>query len=106
MAPGVRKYIDINSSYRNRLSYPFVGDFVIPTNGLSSRNTAQSAYDPVILAFPYEASLCSGLSTTTQIALNVLASTISNFYPCKCIKANIFIIIYFSLIITSFTKNS
>jgi hypothetical protein len=76
----VRKYIDINSSYRDRISYPSVADFVIPTNGLSSRNTPDTANDPVILAFPYEASLTSGGSTTTQIALSVLASSISNFY--------------------------
>ena len=76
----VKKFIDINSSFRDRISYPSVGDFVIAMNGNPPPNTPQGSVDPVIRAFPYEASLTNGLSTFTQIALNVLASGISNFY--------------------------
>jgi hypothetical protein len=74
------RFIDIDSTYRDRISYPLVGDFVIATNGNAPPNTPQASVDPVIRAFPYEASLTNGLSTLTQIALNVLASGISNFY--------------------------
>ncbi len=74
------RFFDIDSTYRDRISYPLVGDFVIATNGNAPPNTPQSSVDPVINAFPYEASLTNGLSTLTQIALNVLASGISNFY--------------------------
>ena len=84
----VRKYIDINSGYRDRISYPNVCDFVIPTNTASSKNTPTTAADPVILAFPYEANLLSGGSSTTQIALSVLASNFVNFYEGSYIVIN------------------
>lgn len=74
------RFFDIDSTYRDRISYPSIGDFVIATNGNAPPNTPQTSVDPVIRAFPYEASLTNGLSTLTQIALNVLASGIFNFY--------------------------
>ena len=84
----VKKFIDINSTYRDRLTYPSVGDFVIPTNGTPAPNNPLNAIDPIINSFPYEASLTNGLSTTTQIALNVLASPISNFYLNSYLEIN------------------
>jgi hypothetical protein len=84
----VVKFIDINSSFRDRISYPSVGDFVIAMNGNPPPNTPQSSVDPVILSFPYEASLTNGLSTLTQIALNVLASEIANFYTGSYLEIN------------------
>ena len=47
------KYIDIDSTYRNRLIYPLVGDFTLDVNSQVSGNPATAA-DPVLLAFPYE----------------------------------------------------
>jgi hypothetical protein len=82
------KFIDIDSTFRDRISYPLVGDFVIPTNGNSPGNTPKSSSDPIIGAFPYESSLTNGLSTTTQIALNVLASGINNFYTNSFLEIN------------------
>lgn len=84
----VKKFFDINSSYRDRITYPSVGNFVLPMNGNPPPNRPESSIDPVIEAFPYEASLTNGLSTTTQIALNVLASGISNFYAGSYLEIN------------------
>jgi hypothetical protein len=81
------KYIDISSAYRNRLTYPSVSDFVVEVNG-TNRNTSSAAQDPVLLAFPYEANLCSGGSTNTQIVLSVDSSSISNFYKGSWIEIN------------------
>jgi len=73
------RYIDINSQYRDRISYPEVCDFVIDVGG-SYKDNPESASDPVIQAFPYETNLCSGGSTVTQIALAVTSSNIVNYY--------------------------
>jgi hypothetical protein len=75
----VTRYIDIDSTFRDRITYPKVGDFVIPVNG-AVRNSPLTAFDPVLLAFPYETDALSGGSTLTQIALSVLSSNIVNFY--------------------------
>jgi hypothetical protein len=73
------RFIDITSSSRNRLTYPNVADFVIPTNS-NYQNTPTTAEDPILNAFPYETNLCSGGSTFTQVALAVTSSNIVNFY--------------------------
>ena len=73
------RYLDINSSYRDRIQYPDAMDFVVTLN-TQVPNTSSTATDPILLAFPYESNLCSGGSTVTQIALSVTSSTIINFY--------------------------
>jgi len=73
------RYIDIDSTFRDRITYPKPGDFVVQVGG-APKTTYQTASDPVLLAFPYETDLLSGGSTLTQIALSVVASTIVNFY--------------------------
>ena len=75
----MKRYIHIDSSYRDRLSYPKIGDFVVESNG-TVLNGASIARDPILLAFPYEANQLSGGSTTLQIALSVTSSNILNFY--------------------------
>jgi hypothetical protein len=74
-----RFYVDINSAYRNRLSYPLVGNFVVEVNTNYS-NTPKSSADPILLAFPYETNLCQGGSTLTQIALSVSSQNIIDYY--------------------------
>lgn len=73
------RYIDIDSTFRDRITYPKPGDFVVQVGG-SPKSTYQTAADPVLLGFPYETDLLSGGSTLTQIALSVVSSTIINFY--------------------------
>lgn len=75
----ITRYIDIDSTFRDRITYPKVGDFVIPVNG-AVKNSPLTAFDPVLLSFPYETDALSGGSTLTQMALSVLSSSIVNYY--------------------------
>ena len=75
----VTRYIDIDSTFRDRITYPKVGDFVIPVNSVV-KNSPLTAFDPILLSFPYETDALSGGSTLTQIALSVLSSNIVNYY--------------------------
>ena len=75
----MKRYIHIDSSYRDRLTYPNIGDFVVETNAYTLNGPA-TAKDPILSAFPYESNQLSGGSTTTQIVLSVTSSNILNFY--------------------------
>ena len=75
----MKRYVDIDSSRRNRQNYPKPGDFVLTIGG-SYSNTPETSQDPILLSFPYEANRLSGGSTVTQIALSVISSNIVNFY--------------------------
>jgi hypothetical protein len=81
------RYIDIDSTYRNRTTYPKPGDFVLPCN-TKYQDKPSTALDPVLLAFPYDTNLLSGGSTTTQLALSVTSSIITNFYKGSFIEIN------------------
>lgn len=83
----MRRYIDIDSARRNRISYPLIGNFVLNVN-TNIKNTPVSAEDPVVLAFPYETNQLSGGSTITQIALSVTSSNIVNYYRNSYIEIN------------------
>lgn len=74
-----KKYIDLDSTYRNRKLWPLSTDFVVDINA-ATRNTPANALDPILLAFPYEVNLTSALSTPTQIPLSVNSTGIKNFY--------------------------
>jgi hypothetical protein len=75
----VTRYLDIGSQFRDRNAYENPCDFVLEMGG-QIKNNPVTALDPVIQAFPYETNLCSGGSTTTQIALSVTSSIILNYY--------------------------
>lgn len=81
------KYIDIDSTYRNRNLYPNPNDFVIPIVYSGRDSTASNAIDPVIDAIPYTASTKSVGSNLTQVSadtshitLDSAETTIDNFY--------------------------
>jgi hypothetical protein len=80
----VIRYIDIDSSFRDRKTYPIAGDFVIPINSKSQTLNADTAQDPVILSFPYDAGLGAYAVNVTTGTLDVTLSTVSssvvNFY--------------------------
>jgi len=82
-----KRYLELDSNFRNRKLYPNPCDFIIDINA-ATRNTPQSALDPIILAFPYEVNLTSGGSTVIQIALSVNSSTIRNFYKGSVLEIN------------------
>jgi hypothetical protein len=73
------RYIDINSSFRNRLVYPNISDFVVEVNTLS-QSSPDAAQDPVLQSFPYETSTTQAGSTFTNIVLNSSSSNVLNFY--------------------------
>ena len=52
----VYKYLDIDSTYRNRNQYPNPNDFVVPINYPGRDATAATAVDPVINSIPYTGS--------------------------------------------------
>jgi len=81
------RYIDIDSTYRDRITYPKPGDFVLPVNTIL-KNSPATAFDPIVLSFPYETDSLSGGSTFTQIALSATSSTIVNFYVNSVININ------------------
>jgi hypothetical protein len=82
-----KKYIDLDSTYRNRKLYKNPCDFVLDINA-ATRDTAPTALDPILLSFPYEANLTAALSTVTQIPLSVNASSIRNFYTGSYLEIN------------------
>ena len=47
-----KRYIEVFSARRNRTRYPLVSYFEIPIEESGLKNTASTAYDPVINAFP------------------------------------------------------
>jgi hypothetical protein len=83
----MKRYIHIDSGYRDRLTYPNIGDFVVETNAYTLNGPA-TAKDPILLAFPYESNQLSGGSTTTQITLSVTSSNILNFYRDSYLEIN------------------
>uniref|UniRef100_A0A6C0HDT1 Uncharacterized protein n=1 Tax=viral metagenome TaxID=1070528 RepID=A0A6C0HDT1_9ZZZZ len=77
----VIKYIDIDSTYRDRLRYPKVGDFSLQINSkpTDSPNVAQ---DPVILAFPFETGLLQAVAAGPPVVyqLSTSSSNVNNYY--------------------------
>jgi hypothetical protein len=103
------RYIDIDSSYRNRLSYPDIGNFVVPVNTTSFASNAYTAKDPVLLAFPYDTGLTYYMDVNTDFGQPLLevgigtpdsdgAMPIINFYNGNYIQIydNFFRIISYS----------
>lgn len=83
----VYKYLDLDSTYRNRNNYPNQNDFVVPLTYPGRGSTNATAVDPVILAIPYSGGLNSpgtnvlqAGSTTTSVVLDITESIIDNFY--------------------------
>ena len=69
------KYLEIDSSYRNRNNYINPNDFVIPITYPGRDSTAATAVDPIIDAIPYTGSTDPPGTNQTQVSTN--ASTIT-----------------------------
>jgi hypothetical protein len=83
----VLKYVDIDSSYRNRNLYPNPADFVIPvSNGPNNALNAAQAQSAIANAYPIDIGTTQAGSTTTQIVLSATDSTINNFYIGKYLQ--------------------
>lgn len=83
-----KRYIDINSAFRDRRTYPNVCDFVIEMNTNTNNYTPENSQDPVLLSFPYETNLLQGGSTLTQLVLSIESSGILNFYIDSFLEIN------------------
>ena len=76
----IYKYINLESTYRNRNIYPNPADFVAPVNyGPGSAETVFQALDPISNSTPSFISLTNAGSTVTDIVFST-GSTIPNFY--------------------------
>lgn len=69
------RYIELNSTYRDRNLWPLPGEFEVPISQTGRRNTAQSALDPVCLATPVVAWTGQDFDTTGHTG--ILSGTIN-----------------------------
>src|SRR5690606_35801189 len=72
----VYKYLDIDSTYRNRNNYPNPNDFVIPITYPGRDSTAATAIDPVIDAIPYTGSTDPTGANQTQVSASATSITL------------------------------
>jgi hypothetical protein len=85
----VYKYLDIDSTYRNRSNYPDPSSFVVPIQFPGRGSTASTAIDPVVLAVPFTSSTTKvpgQLETQTS-----LSNTVINLDPSEIEIDNYFI---------------
>jgi hypothetical protein len=80
MSNSIYKYINIDSTYRNRNDFPNSSDFVIPVTFTSSNSSNFLSQNPVSNSFPTETSTLQAGSTTTSLVLSATSSSIDNFY--------------------------
>lgn len=77
----VYKYLDLDSSWRDRVQYPNPSEYIVPVAyGPSQAQNAFQARSPISNAFPSVVSTTQAGSTTTQIILNDASSNIPDFY--------------------------
>jgi hypothetical protein len=74
------KYVDIDSSRRNRKQYPLASNFVIPYTNASAGYNAFNSLDPVTNAFPYESGITQAPITATMVQLAAGSNPLDNYY--------------------------
>lgn len=74
------RYLDIDSTYRNRKQYPNPTDFVMPVNTTGNFTPAMQSTDPIALSYPIVNSTTQAGSTVNDIVLNASSSSIDNYY--------------------------
>lgn len=89
------KYMDINSSFRNRNKYPNPCDFVIPYRGHNEYLSEYFFDDPVLTSTPYSGASSISPSLKTQFGSNSIdiildprESVISNYYILSFLEIN------------------
>jgi hypothetical protein len=96
MSKMIKKYLELDSTYRNRNQYPNPSDFVVPYQISGSYNNCIDAFDPVCQSAPFE--MGNGaivVSPTTITLIPLVSSSTDNFYVNQ----------YIGLIDTSVTPN-
>jgi hypothetical protein len=76
----IKKYIDIDSTFRNRLKNPLTSDFVVNFNKSGRITTLDQSSDPVSLAAIYESGTTSVSVSTSEVNLPVSSSFLDNYY--------------------------
>ena len=71
ISPNICKYLDIDSTYRNRRLYPNPNQFVIPLNYPSRNENPATAIDPIVDSIPYTGSSNPVGSNTTQSSVGL-----------------------------------
>lgn len=91
----VYKYLDIDSTYRNRNDYSNPNDFVVFINYPGRNSESSTAVDVVIDAVPFTAStktvgnnVLQAGSTTTTIVLDTAETVIDNYYINNILEIN------------------
>ena len=76
-----RKYLELDSTFRNRNQFPNPTDFAVPFQISGSYNNCIDAFDPVCLSAPIEQNVGATLVTNNQVTLvPLLSSGTDNFY--------------------------
>lgn len=76
-----RKYLELDSTFRNRSQYPNATDFAVPFQISGSYNNCIEAMDPVCLSAPIEQGSGAILVSPTQVTLvPLVSSAIDNYY--------------------------
>ena len=76
-----KKYLELDSTFRNRNQYPNPSDFVVPYQISGSYNNCIDAFDPVCLSTPFEADSGATLTSPTTVTLiHFISSSTDNFY--------------------------
>lgn len=78
----IQKYLDINSSFRDRNTYPNSSNFVIPFTNINQKNVF-SAVDPIVIGVPSATGTTqTGSTSLNEIFLdpNLTPNDIDNFY--------------------------
>lgn len=74
----VKKYIDVDSTYRNRVNYPLQSNFIINFNKTGRITNLNNSTDPIALSAPF-LNGTSQTGSTTTVVLGT-GSPIDNFY--------------------------
>ncbi len=76
-----KKYLELDSTFRNRNQYPNPSDFVVPYQISGSYNNCVDAFDPVCLSTPFESNAGATLTSPNTITLiPLVSSSTDNFY--------------------------
>jgi len=76
-----KKYLELDSTYRNRNQYPNPADFVVPYQISGSYNDCVQAFDPVCYSAPFEQGSGATLVNANTVQLiQLTSSSVDNFY--------------------------
>ena len=76
-----RKYLELDSTFRNRNQYPNPSDFVVPFQISGSYNNCIEAFDPVCQSSPFEQNNGASLTSPNTVTLiPLVSSSTDNFY--------------------------